>query len=135
MNKVKLRRYQAILSEQLTVLLDHNEGTVEQLEDDTQSHPDPNDRASAESGRSFDLRMRDRDRKLIGKIKSALERIDQGTFGVCEDCGQQIEEKRLEVRPVTSQCIECKEDQERREKRVRSMQGAQVAAAVAVRRR
>ena len=72
MNKVKLRRYQAILSEQLTVLLDHNEGTVEQLEDDTQSHPDPNDRASAESGRSFDLRMRDRDRKLIGKIEKRI---------------------------------------------------------------
>jgi len=135
MNKAKLRRYQAILSEQLGVLLEHNEGTVGQLEDDTQSHADPNDRATAESGRSFDLRLADRDRKLIGKIKSALERIDQGTFGVCEDCGQAIEDKRLEVRPVTSQCIECKEDQERREKRVRSMQGAQLVAAAAPMRR
>lgn len=117
MNKVKLKRYKAVLSEQLSVLLVHNEGTVGQLETDTESHPDPTDRASAESDRGFDLRLRDRDRKLISKITQALERIDQGTFGICEDCGQPIEEKRLEVRPVTSQCIECKEDQERRERR------------------
>ncbi|MBI5544733.1 MAG: RNA polymerase-binding protein DksA [Deltaproteobacteria bacterium] len=130
MNKVKMKRYRAVLSEQLTVLLGHNEGTVGRLEDDTQSHADPNDRATAESGASFDLRMRDRDRKLIGKIKAALERIDQGTFGVCEDCGQSIEAKRLEVRPVTSQCIECKEDQERRERRERQ-QPELLAAAVA----
>ena len=130
MNKVKLKRYRAVLTEQLSVLLNHNEGTVGRLEDDTESHPDPNDRASAESGRSFDLRMRDRDRKLIGKIKAALERIDEGTFGICEDCGQPIEEKRLEVRPVTSQCIECKEDQERRENRNRAQPQAALAAAV-----
>jgi DnaK suppressor protein len=129
MNKVRLKRYRAVLSEQLHVLLNHNEGTVIVLEDDTQSHADPNDRATAESGRSFDLRLRDRDRKLIGKIKAALERIDEGTFGICEDCGQAIEEKRLEVRPVTSQCIECKEDQERRERRERP---PVVEAAVAV---
>ena len=132
MNKVKLKRYQAVLNEQLTVLLDHNEGTVGTLEEDTQSHADPNDRATAESDRGFDLRLRDRDRKLIGKIKEALERIDQGTFGVCQDCGQPIEEKRLEVRPVTSQCIECKEDQERRENRVRQPSGlGNLVAAVA----
>lgn len=132
MNKVKLKRYQASLNEQLTVLLSHNEGTVGSLEEDTQSHADPNDRATAESNRGFDLRLRDRDRKLINKIKEALERIDQGTFGICEDCGQPIEDKRLEARPVTSQCIECKEDQERRENRVRSPGGvAELAAAVA----
>lgn len=128
MNKVKLKRYKAILSEQLTVLLSNNEGTVDRLEDDTQSHADPNDRATAESGRSFDLRLRDRDRKLISKIQQALERIDRGTFGICEDCGQAIEEKRLEVRPVTSQCIECKEDQERREKRQRALPAPQAPA-------
>ncbi|MGC4120207.1 MAG: RNA polymerase-binding protein DksA [Myxococcales bacterium] len=124
MNKQKMKRYQAVLTEQLSVLLTHNEGTVGTLEEDTQSHADPNDRATAESDRGFDLRLRDRDRKLISKIKEALERIDQGTFGICEDCGQPIEAKRLEVRPVTSQCIECKEDQERRENRVRTGAGA-----------
>ncbi|HEY3451475.1 MAG TPA: RNA polymerase-binding protein DksA [Myxococcales bacterium] len=132
MNQVKLRRYQAVLNEQLTVLLAHNEGTVGTLEEDTQSHADPNDRATAESNRGFDLRLRDRDRKLIGKIKEALERIDRGTFGICEDCGQSIEAKRLEVRPVTSQCIECKEDQERRENRAREPGSvAELAEAVA----
>jgi len=128
MNKVKLRRYQAVLNEQLNVLLTHNEGTVGTLEEDTQSHADPNDRATAESNRGFDLRLRDRDRKLISKIKEALERIDQGTFGICADCGQPIEEKRLEVRPVTSQCIECKEDQERRENRAREPGGVPALA-------
>jgi len=119
MDKVTLRRYQAILREQLGVLQGHNDGTVGTLEEDTVSHADPNDRATAESNRGFDLRLRDRDRKLIGKIKRALARIEDGSFGVCADCGQPIEEKRLEVRPVTTQCIECKEDQETRENRVK----------------
>lgn len=130
MNKVKLKRYRSVLSEQLTTLLENNEGTVGALEGDTQAQPDPNDRASDESDRSFDLRLRDRDRKLIDKIKAALERIEQGTFGVCEDCGQPIEEKRLKVRPVTSQCIECKEDQERRENRARTLPAPVAPAAV-----
>ncbi len=119
MNQVKLKRYRSILTEQLGVLLGHNNETVNSMEDDPASHADPNDRAAVESDRNFDLRLRDRDRKLILKIKEALTRIDEGTFGVCEDCGQHIEEKRLAVRPVTSQCIECKEDQERRERRDR----------------
>jgi len=119
MNQTKLKRYQSILSRQLSVLLGHNDETVVSMEDDPASHADPNDRAALESDRNFDLRLRDRDRKLILKIQEALVRIDEGTFGVCEDCGQPIQEKRLAVRPVTSQCIECKEDQERRERRDR----------------
>jgi DnaK suppressor protein len=119
MNQAKLKQYRSILNEQLSVLLGHNDETVVTMEDDPASHADPNDRAALESDRNFDLRLRDRDRKLILKIKEALNRIDEGTFGVCEDCGQRIEEKRLAVRPVTSQCIECKEDQERRERRDR----------------
>ena len=119
MNKTKLQRYRSTLSEQLSLLLTHNEDTVGIMEVDPAVHPDPNDRAAAETDRNFDLRLRDRDRKLISKIKEALVRIDEGSFGVCEDCGQPIEEARLKVRPVTSQCIECKEDQERRESRAR----------------
>jgi DnaK suppressor protein len=121
MNRDKLSQYRSILAGQLSVLLNHNEGTVERMGDEREHHSDPNDRASLESGRNFDLRLRDRDRKLIGKIKEALQRIDEGTFGMCEDCGQPIEEKRLAARPVTSQCIECKEDQERRERREKSL--------------
>ena len=78
--------------------------------------PDPTDRASLESDRNFLLRIRDRERKLIMKVKEALDRIDQGTFGVCESCGKSISEKRLMARPVTTLCIECKTDMENQER-------------------
>ncbi len=73
-----------------------------------ENFPDPTDRALLESNRNFTLRLRDRDRKLVAKIKEAMKRIDNGTFGVCEGCGGEIEEKRLIARPVTSLCIDCK---------------------------
>jgi DnaK suppressor protein len=81
--------------------------------------PDPTDRASLESDRNFLLRIKDRERKLIQKVKEAMDRIDDGTFGICESCGRPISEKRLMARPVTTLCIECKterEDQERVER-------------------
>jgi DnaK suppressor protein len=73
-----------------------------------ENFPDPTDRALLESNRNFTLRLRDRDRKLVAKIKEAVKRIENGTFGVCEGCGGEIEEKRLIARPVTSLCIDCK---------------------------
>jgi len=78
--------------------------------------PDPVDRASLESDRNFLLRIRDRERKLIGKIEKALERVENGTFGICERCGEDISEERLNARPVTTFCIECKAEQENQEK-------------------
>jgi DnaK suppressor protein len=83
---------------------------------ETTNFPDPNDRATQESDRSFELRIRDRERKLINKIKEALERIEEGTFGVCEMCEEEIGEARLKARPVTTLCIDCKMEQERKEK-------------------
>jgi DnaK suppressor protein len=80
------------------------------------SFPDPTDRASMESDRNFELRIRDRERKLINKIKKALEKVEDGTFGFCEVCGEPIEFKRLEARPVTTHCIECKTSAEEEEK-------------------
>jgi len=74
--------------------------------------PDPTDRASLEADRNFMLRIRDRERKLILKIRDALERIDNGTYGICESCGEDISIKRLKARPVTTQCIECKTKEE-----------------------
>jgi len=74
--------------------------------------PDPTDRASLETDRNFTLRIRDRERKLITKIREALERIDAGTYGYCELCGNEITEKRLIARPVTTMCIACKSRQE-----------------------
>ncbi len=78
--------------------------------------PDPNDRATIESDRNFELRIRDRERKLMNKVEKALARIDDGSFGVCDDCGEDIADKRLEARPVAKFCIDCKTKQEQREK-------------------
>ena len=77
---------------------------------------DPTDRASLESNRNFTLRIRDRERRLIGKLNEALERIEDGTFGICEACEEPITQKRLEARPVTTLCIRCKEEQEMEER-------------------
>jgi DnaK suppressor protein len=81
-----------------------------------ENFPDPTDRASLEADRNFMLRIRDRESKLIKKIKKALDRIDNGTFGICEKCGEDIAPARLKARPVTTQCIECKTKEEALEK-------------------
>jgi DnaK suppressor protein len=86
------------------------------MSENRESYADPTDRASAESDRTFTLRLRDRDRKLIKKIEEALERIENGTFGICEACGEEIGIARLKARPVTTLCIECKSKQEEDEK-------------------
>lgn len=78
--------------------------------------PDLGDQASAEIDRNFMLRLRGREQKLLKKIEAAIEKIDSGTFGICEVCGQEIDIKRLEARPVTTMCIECKTEQEEEEK-------------------
>lgn len=90
--------------------------TLSEMTDRHDNIPDPNDRASVESERSFELRIRDRERKLLLKIEEALERIGEGDFGVCESCGEDIGPKRLEARPVTTFCIDCKTKQEQQEK-------------------
>jgi DnaK suppressor protein len=78
--------------------------------------PDPTDRASLESDRALILRMRDRERKLLTKIDEAFKRLDTGTYGRCEECGEDIALERLKARPVTTLCIVCKSDQEARER-------------------
>ncbi|MDH3348131.1 MAG: RNA polymerase-binding protein DksA [Desulfobulbaceae bacterium] len=78
--------------------------------------PDPNDRATFESDRNFELRLRSREQKLMSKIDEAIARIDEGTYGICLDCGEGITIKRLEARPVASFCIDCKTSQEQKEK-------------------
>lgn len=81
-----------------------------------ESFPDPTDQAVAELDSNFLLRLRGREQKLLKKIDEAISRIDSGTYGVCESCGGQIGIKRLEARPVTTLCIECKTRQEEEEK-------------------
>ena len=78
--------------------------------------PDMGDQATAETDRNFMLRLRDRERMLLKKIDEAIERIDNNTFGICEECGNEIGLKRLEARPVTTLCIECKTRQEEEER-------------------
>lgn len=116
MEQEQLEYFKEMLTARLDELLGHADATVVDMTDEKQSFPDPTDRASAESDRNFVLRLRDRERKLIVKIREALERIEEGTFGICEDCGEEISIKRLEARPVTTQCIECKTKSEAAEK-------------------
>ncbi len=97
-------------------ILKEAERTLAELTDHSGNIPDPNDRASAESGRNFELRIRQREQKLLSKIEDALQRIDDGDFGECDSCGELIGLKRLEARPVTTLCIECKTAQESQEK-------------------
>ncbi len=78
--------------------------------------PDMGDQATAETDRDFMLRLRDRERMLLKKIDEAVERIDIGTFGICEKCNSEIGIKRLEARPVTTLCIDCKTQQEEEER-------------------
>jgi DnaK suppressor protein len=78
---------------------------------------DPADRATLESDRNFQLRLRDRERKLLSKIDEAVVRIDKGSYGLCDECGGEIGIERLKARPVTTLCIACKSDQEALEQR------------------
>lgn len=90
--------------------------TLEILQQDNANHPDLADRASSETDRAIELRARDRQRKLIAKIDSALQRIDEGTYGYCEETGEPIALKRLDARPIATLSIEAQERHERREK-------------------
>ena len=112
----KIEKFRKLLNERLADLLDEATKTVTGMSDLKENLPDPSDRATLESDRNFTLRIRDRERKLIGKIKEALERLDSGTYGICESCGEDISEKRLLARPVTTLCIDCKKKQEANER-------------------
>ena len=90
--------------------------TLQHLQDESQNHPDLADRASSETDRAIELRARDRQRKLIAKIDAALQRIEDGTYGFCEETGEPITLKRLEARPIATLSIEAQERHERRER-------------------
>ena len=103
------------LVRQKDTLLSEAEAALNELPGQT-IFPDLGDQATAETDRNFMLRLRGREQRLLKKIDEAISRIDSGTFGICDDCGNEIETKRLEVRPVTTMCIECKTLQEEEEK-------------------
>ena len=97
-------------------LLAESRETLEALQTESHNHPDYADRASSETDRSVELRARDRQRKLISKIDAALKRIDEGTYGFCEETGEPINLKRLDARPIATLSIEAQERHERRER-------------------
>jgi len=116
----KLQNFRNLLDGKLRELQSEATKTVSGMTSYEETFADPTDRATLESDRNFTLRIRDRERKLIAKIKEALERIENGTYGICEVCGEEISEARLKARPVTTLCIDCKTTQEVDEK-VRGM--------------
>lgn len=116
MKKKDLEYFKELLTKLQNELLNQAENTVSDMNTPKGNFPDPTDRASYESDRNFELRIRDREHKLIKKIRNALDRIENGTFGICEKCGEDISFKRLEARPVTTLCIECKTKEEALEK-------------------
>ncbi len=116
MKKKDKEYFKEYLSNRLEELLNQADNTVSGMTTPKENFPDPTDRAALEADRNFMLRIRDRESKLIKKIKQALERIENDTYGICETCGEEITVKRLKARPVTSQCIDCKSKEEALEK-------------------
>ena len=115
MKEKELEFFSHLLTQWMEELLDHADDTVEGLLEAREQLPDPLDRASAESDRSWTLRIRDRESMLIKKIRNALAAIASEEYGICEDCGEEISTERLKARPVTSFCIGCKTKRESRE--------------------
>ena len=115
MDKEHLKYFEKILDQWLEDLLRHADETVESLRQ-SDSFTDLLDRASFDSERSFQIRIRDRESVLIKKIKNSLDDIKNGDYGVCDNCGEDISLKRLVARPVARHCIRCKTEMETRER-------------------
>ncbi len=107
----------ALLDEQLASMLENTRENVNTLTETREAESDPLDVAVTESNRDFTLRLADRERRLIGKVKHALQRMQDGEYGVCESCGEPITYGRLMARPVAAQCIDCKTEAEQLERR------------------
>lgn len=116
-NKTQLKKFKTLLTEKRDEIVKKAKQTLEEdMTLDSNDLPDEMDLASSEYLQSFTFRLRGREKAFLDKINKALIKIDDGSFGVCEECGEEISIKRLEARPETTLCIRCKEDQERMEK-------------------
>ena len=120
LNDKKKKHYRELLIERLNRLLTEANSTVRGITKLKHESPDLLDQASLEAHRNFTLRKKQREGKLIREIEYALRRVDEGTFGLCDLCGDDIPEKRLEVYPMTTLCIQCQSEQETKE-RVRGL--------------
>lgn len=116
MNPNDLEYFRKLLTSMLEEAQQNGDSTLEELTGGNEVFADPADRATAESDRAFTLRLRDRERRLIRKIQAALQRLDDGVYGICEECGEDISLARLKARPVTRLCIHCKARQENDER-------------------
>ena len=112
LSEEKKEYLKGVLTQTMKELMAEGDKTVSSMSGLSDRFPDPSDRATAELETAFTLRVRERERALIGKIREALEKIKDGTYGICEECEEEISEGRLEARPVTTLCIECKREQE-----------------------
>lgn len=119
MNAEQLEHFREILLAWKRELMNEVDRTLHHMQDEAANFPDPNDRATQESEFGLELRTRDRERKLLRKINSALARIDDGTYGYCEETGEEIGLKRLEARPVATMCVEAQERREMAERQFR----------------
>jgi DnaK suppressor protein len=116
MTNEKKESYKKLLSQRLGDVWAATNGIAAGMTDPRDQSADPIDRASTESQTAFAFRIRERERVLIRKIEYALSKLEDGTFGICEECGEEISERRLLARPVAALCIKCKEKQESGEK-------------------
>ena len=117
MSPERMEFFRTLLEKRLQRLQEDAEKTLGDLTQEKENLPDSIDLAFEDSERDFNIRMKDRDRRLILKVREALARIDDGSFGVCVVCGDEISEKRLIARPVTTHCIDCKTEAEMAERR------------------
>ena len=118
MNEKQSEHFSKILQNWKNELMQEVDRTVTHMKDEASNFPDPADRATQEEEFSLELRTRDRERKLIKKLDSMMERLNQGDYGFCDACGVDIGIKRLEARPTATLCIDCKTLDEIREKQV-----------------
>jgi len=116
MNRDQLEHFRQLLLAWKRELMEEVDRTMLHMKDDAANFPDPNDRATQESEFGLELRTRDRERKLLKKIDSALARIDDGSYGYCEETGEPISLRRLEARPIATLSVEAQERHERRER-------------------
>ncbi|MCI5146280.1 MAG: RNA polymerase-binding protein DksA [Candidatus Electrothrix sp. AR3] len=116
MEREQLQKFKEQLENMKGEIISDVEQTLTEMTSHHGNIPDPTDRATIESDREFELRLRGREQKLLDKINQAIARIDNGTYGVCGECEEEIGIKRLQARPVASFCIDCKIRQEQREK-------------------
>jgi DnaK suppressor protein len=119
MSKKQLSHFEKILTAWKRELMDEVDRTVHHMQDEAANFPDPNDRATQESEFGLELRTRDRERKLLRKIDAALTRIEDGSYGFCDETGEEIGLKRLEARPVATLCVEAQERREMAERQFR----------------